>query len=144
MFKRPFHYFVGIYRQLDMKNQRTDMLISKWLWRSGHCPFEWVDPDGFPLEPDHWFNSHLRRLQYTMLIASQHYPDVQYDLNKLFPDQSSDAAIIAELEPLIFAGELPVPEKLWIYRHLRGKTINVRNIRGAVAVALGSPSFQWY
>lgn len=144
MFKRPFHHYVGIYRQFKMSNQRTDMLISKWLWRSDHCPFEWIDPDGFPLEPQHWFSSHLRRLQYTMLIASQHYPDVQYDLNSLFPDQTSDAAVIDQLDQVLFGGELPVPEKLWIYRHLRGKTINVRNIRGAIAVALASPSYQWY
>lgn len=144
MYKRPFHFFIGYWRQFDLKTALPQRLMQRYLLPGGHAPFGWNDPDGYPLAPDHWYNSHLFRLQCAMRLGCNGELDTAYDEAKLFPDQSSADTLMARLEQVLFAGELPVPEKIWIYRFVRGKTIGYRDLHNVVAVALGSPSYQWY
>src|SRR5690606_17512459 len=139
MYKRPLHFYMGFFRQFELKHANLRTLMYRYLKQSGHLPFEWVDPNGYPQDASYWYDGHMMRLQHSMKLGAQNDEQALWDDVTLFPDKSTAGSVMGQLNKLLFVGEMPVPEKIWINRLLRGKTINAKNLRGAVAVALGSP-----
>lgn len=144
LYKRPMHLFLGLFRQLDMRSVDYARLDGVYLKQNGQELFEWVDPDGYPQREDHWYNNQVRRLHHMISIASDRDVKVRPGVPTLFSGVSSAEDAVTRVDQLIFMGELPTPDKIWLSRFLRGKSLTDKNLRSFFAVALGSPSYQWY
>ena len=145
LYKRPYHFYIGYFRQFNLRSANIAQLLYRYLRESGQVPFAWNDPDGYPQEGDFWINGHVTRLQHSMKIGAQNDGAMLYDMEEILPDRSSISAIVDRLDEVMFGGEMSTPEKIWISRYMRGKKLtDVIMNRGVIAVALGSPTYQWY
>lgn len=140
-FKRPNHLIYGSIRQLGLD------LISIWgIWNEHLLPMNmephlWNQPDGYPDQFEFWAGGMVRRIRFVQEINSYWGLIPLLDVTAL--RSMDDAAKVTEINAKIFLGELPVSDQVWIRRYLKGKTTDPA-IRGAFAIAMAGPSYQWY
>lgn len=68
-FKQPMEYLTSTLRILDyqVENQsRFERSIGDWLQTTGHVPFNWATPDGYPDNNEYWLQGLLPRWNLAM------------------------------------------------------------------------------
>lgn len=143
LYKRPNHLYFGMVRQMGLTVTDWGRYNKYYLEPAGIGPFQHVDPDGYPINSAFWINSHVKRLDRMMSVASGTENYTSWNPATLVPDRGSSAEVIEDLNQLLFCGELPVTEKIWMNRYLRTRPITDKTVRETMAIALGSPSYQW-
>jgi len=142
-FKRPFHLFASAMRGLSGKITDFNGIRWAYLGQSGHEPFTWSPPNGYPDDPDFWSGLMLPRWNF-MLNAMSNGWGVQFDWKALLRPANTPDTIAARLDKLFFAGELGTVERDRLKLFLSAGALDDNRIRGALALAMCSPSFQWF
>jgi uncharacterized protein (DUF1800 family) len=138
IFKRPFHLIVGALRQSE-SNLTSAYWVREYLKESGHSIGSWVQPDGFPNGFSYWSGGMVKRFKLMTHFAKgrmQNAPTI--DVSGM--DAMSDGERMAFINNAFFLGELPVSDQIWIRRYMKGN----KNHKQAIAIALCSPSYQWF
>lgn len=83
-FKRPFEYFVGIARALDLEPRAAlKPGLLEPLKMMGHLPFDWAAPNGYPDIGAYWQSNMLLRWNVALAAAYGGLPGLRTDLGKL-------------------------------------------------------------
>ncbi len=147
--KRPFHLFVGALRQ--SQGQVTDIATLPWaLQRMGHLQFHWPDPDGYPQEPEYWASALLSRWNFAMYYALGVEWGVFVDPAELAAAAGATTSqqLMQLWNDLFFLGLMPAAEVDAIEAYCENLTVPPwepnRREDESFALALSSPSYQWY
>jgi hypothetical protein len=119
-----------------------------YLGGTGHTPFAWGPPDGYPHEFEYWGGLPLPRWNFAFQLANNSISGATVDLTALLAGATTPAAIADRIDTVIFAGEMPGADKSALVTYLRPSgtaTVPSSNqIRDAFGLALASPAFQWH
>jgi uncharacterized protein (DUF1800 family) len=143
-FKRPFHLAVNAVRSLGATID--DMWNLRWhqIGNAGHHPFWWETPDGYPDRTDFWSPSMGPRLSFAFEIANNRVWGVEGDLPAMIGADRDPDRVLAILNDAFFGGEGHPADLEALEAYLRGGLLDDERLRGAAALCIGAPSFQWY
>lgn len=144
-YKRPFHHFMSCMRAVPTTINGTASLRSR-LIGAGHLPFSWGPPDGFPDYFDYWQGLILPRWNFGASLMSGQVNQVVIDYNAFFNGMNTAQQCVDRIDQALFAGEMPPGEKTRILQYMQPDppAPTVTEKRDALALAMGSPAFQWY
>ena len=66
--KRPLHYVAGILRQTSA-TMDSNAAIDRVLDDMGHYPYDWITPDGYPLDNTYWAGGMLDRWNFAYKLV---------------------------------------------------------------------------
>ena len=130
-FKRPFHFLVSALRAtnaavpVQFDPARNDALMT-FLTQTGHAPFHYPTPDGYPEDPSHWMGTLLWRWKF-----AQELERGAFDVNAetLAAQAGGAAPVMAHL-----LGRAPEADEI-ADGHASGQ---------ALAFCLSGPAFQMF
>ena len=148
LFKRPFHYIVSALRVMNANVTSLNTVRQTYLAGTGHTPYAWGPPDGYPQEFEYWGGLPLPRWNFAFQLANNSVSGATVDLTALLAGATSAVQIADRIDTLIFAGEMPAADKAALITYLRpAGTATVPSstqIRDAFGLAMASPAFQWH
>lgn len=143
-FKRPFHLIVNACKSLKVTIDEMWNLKYHQIGGCGHYPFAWETPDGYPDRFDFWGPSMGPRLSFAFEIANNRVWGVQGDLPTMIGADRDPDRVLQILNDAFFGGEMANADRDALEAYLRGGLLDDERLRGAAALCIGSPSFQWY
>ena len=143
--KRPFHHLASGLRALNATvttpgNLQTQMISS------GHLPFNWQTPDGYPDSIAAWSGLLLPRWNFGASLLNNSYSGVSVDTTALLarlPTPLTAVSVVSRINDLMFGGTMPSSEQISLTSYLLPNAPTTARIREAFGLAIGSPSFQW-
>ena len=150
--KRPAHLFVSAIRALQPPNFSLNSLAEIRGWYldiTNHVPYYWAPPNGYPDAAGYWSGNMLERWSFGFDLANNTTNSIRYDPVKLMtaytPAPFKAAGAAAALNKIFFLGEM-APEDLSDLQtqFLAKGTISGERLTGAFALAINSPSFQYF
>jgi len=148
LFKRPFHYIVSALRVMNANVTSLNTVRGTYLSGTGHTPFAWGTPDGYPHEFEYWGGLPLPRWNFAFQLANNSVSGAAVDTTALLAGATTAVQIADRIDVLLFAGEMPAVDKAALITYLRPSgTATVPSstqIRDAFGLALASPAFQWH
>jgi uncharacterized protein (DUF1800 family) len=143
--KRPYHFLVSSLRATQPTVRNMNGLANRQLQLLGQQLFMWDTPDGYPDNMDFWAGTILARWNFANFIASQSNAtgEITFDVAPLVA-LGTPAAITAQIEKMVFGGEMPAALETQITAYLSAAAISANRVREAVSLALSSNEFQWY
>jgi uncharacterized protein (DUF1800 family) len=148
IFKRPFHYIVSALRVMNANITSLNTVRQTYLAGTGHTPYAWGPPDGYPQEFEYWGGLPLPRWNFAFQLANNSVSGATVDVTALLAGATSAVQIADRIDTLIFAGEMPAADKAALITYLRpAGTATVPSstqIRDAFGLAMASPAFQWH
>ena len=143
-YKPPSHMFVSALRALDPTVSDLGSFEWDYLGNTDNIPFEWAPPNGYPDAAGYWAGYILPRWNFALNLMSDGVYGMMVDINALAGLATDMNSIVDRINTLIFGGEMLAEDKVELIRFLRAKPIDEDRIRAAFALAIASPSFQWY
>lgn len=143
-YKRPYHLFVSMIRALQPKITSLDSVEWDYLYMSGHMPFGWPAPNGYPDALGYWYGYLLPRWNFSLNLLSDGLYGLQVSMTRLANGLTDPTLLAQRIDDTLFAGEMLPGDKADVLKFLKAKPIDENRIRGAYALALAFPSFQWY
>lgn len=144
-YKRPFHLMVGALRQLQAQMPGDQWAIRyEHLYQAGHLPYNWSTPDGYPDKVDFWMGLILPRWNYALMLPQSYVWNVTVDIASQLGDVSSAEAITNKIDALLFGSEMLPADKADLLKFLQAAPIDDKRKQAAFALALASPSYQWF
>jgi uncharacterized protein (DUF1800 family) len=143
--KRPFHHMVSGLRALNAVVSTPGNLQTQMV-SSGHSPFNWQPPDGYPDTVAAWSGLLLPRWNFGASLLNSQFTGVTVDTVALtagLPAPLTAASVVARINSLMFGGSMPAAEQTSLTTYLLPNTPTAARIREAFGLAIGSPSFQW-
>ena len=130
-FKRPFHFLVSALRATNAAvrvqfNAANDEGLMTFLVQTGHTPFHYPTPDGYPEDPGHWMGTLLWRWKFAQELERGSFgvsPDA------LAAQAGGDTALMAHL-----LGRAPDAREIAEF-HESGQ---------GLALCLSGPAFQMF
>jgi uncharacterized protein (DUF1800 family) len=148
LFKRPFHYIVSALRVMNANITSLNTVRGTYLSGTGHTPFAWGPPDGYPQEFEYWGGLPLPRWNFAFQLANNSVSGATVDITALLAGATSPAMIADRIDVLLFAGEMPAADKAALVTYLRpsgtATVPSTNQMRDAFGLALASPAFQWH
>jgi uncharacterized protein (DUF1800 family) len=143
--KRPYHFLVSSLRATTPTIRSMTQLANRQLLLLGQPLFLWDTPDGYPDNMDFWAGTILPRWNFASYVASQSSAtgEITFDVTALVA-LAQPAAIAAQIEKMVFAGEMPAALEAELTSYLSAVPVSANRVREAVALALSSSAFQWY
>lgn len=140
-FKRPYHLVTSTLRAVNADVRRSRGLTGL-LERVGQLPMLWETPDGYPDKLEHWVGLQLARWNVGFSVMNN---EVGSGINilELLGDARMPADIVDRIDALLFGGEMTESLRDELIGFLPGQP-NEAQVRDAFALALASPSYQWY
>jgi len=142
-YKRPFHLFVSAMRCQSANITSTSSLRSL-LFSAGHRPFYWGTPDGYPDNIEYWVGFIVPRWNFGASMTNGSVSGVAIDSAAFFNGLTSASQMAERISQVMFAGEMPAPEKDRIRTYLLPDAPSTQRKKDAMGLAVGAPSFQWY
>jgi hypothetical protein len=142
-YKRPFHMIVSALRALPVTINTTAGLHDH-LDATGHRPFHWNTPDGYPDTLSYWQGHVIGRWNFGAALAQGHIAGVTVNHAAFFQGLNTASAMADRINHRIFAGELPAVDVIDIGDYLRPDPPTPTRQWEALGLAIGSPAFQWY
>lgn len=141
--KRPFHLAVSGLRTNE--SHIHDMGFLRWFYLPymGQVPFNWEPPDGYPDRIDYWAASTLQRLQFGYGLANNEVWGIDYQPKDRWDSLTADQALTM-INNGLFGGEASNQDRTSINNFLVSRPLTEVRLRAAYAIALASPSFQYY
>ncbi len=145
IFKRPYHFTVSLLRMTGMDIQNLSY-VRDFLRRAGQGPFQWIPPDGYPFKFDFWAGSLLPRwnMATTFVSAIDYRWGVYMDIDAFLGGATTPDGIVAAIDDRLFAGEMLAYDRQRIRQYLIDFGVDDYRRRDVVALAICSPSFQWF
>lgn len=142
--KRPFHLYVSMIRA--MGGTVTDIGGIRWgyLGQGGHEPFTWANPNGYPDETEYWAGLMLPRWNFALNMMSGGLREITFDWRAVIGSANTAQKVVDRLNNVFFAGEQTQAEKDRMKSFLTYGVLNDNRLRGAIALSMCSPSFQWF
>jgi len=142
-YKRPCHLLVSMLRGCKSRAYQYDSLM--WFINdAGHLPFNWFPPDGYPDRFEYWAPSQLQRQNAGFLMAQNYFNNVVTDINATFGTDRTPNGCLKTINDKLFGGEMSDADRTAMLQYLQKQTIDDDRLKGAIALALNCPSFQWY
>lgn len=144
-FKRPYYLMMNAMRCMKAQTD-IDMWTLRYdhLYRAGNLPYDWSPPDGYPDRLDFWVKLLLPRWNFAFTLPRGYVWGVQVDVAALTAGNVSSRAIAGQINSLLFAGEIAHSDYNRLQQFLNATSINNDRLQGAFALAIASPSFQWF
>ena len=140
--KRPYHLIVSGIRALFAELENP-FFVLRAAELSGHLPFAWAPPNGYPDSAGYWAGNLLPRWNFGSLALTFEEAGVRIDLP--FLDPSRPAAELAFLIDLLLTGGTLSPEtRGTVEAFLGAAPVTERRIREAIGLVLAGPEFQEY
>lgn len=109
LYRRPFEYAAASLRTtgIGMQDYGHD-LMARMITLTGHQPYQWPDPDGYPVEQAFWVNTngHLARWQFAYFLSLWQSPEGDTHGLSLAGDAESAEAIVDTLSQKILGQSL--------------------------------------
>jgi uncharacterized protein (DUF1800 family) len=144
LFKRPFHYITSALRVLNANVTNYGTLRNTYLSGTGHAPFAWGPPNGYPHAFDYWGGLPLPRWNFAFNLANNSVSGVTVDLPALLMGATTAVQVADRIDTVVFSGEMPSADKAALITYLRPDPPSQTRIRDAFGLAIASPAFQWY
>lgn len=141
--KRPYHLVTSALRASTSRLNNMDYLRWVTLYALGQVPFNWEPPDGFPDRLDYWAASMRPRLQFGYNLANNEVWGIDFQPWKR-PVPMTLPQLVDFINKGLFGGEMSNLDRGAVTGYLLRGPLNEAQIRSAYAIALASPSFQWY
>lgn len=141
--KRPYHLTTSVIRSVSADLGRARGLWANLLGEAGHIPMYWNPPDGYPDTLEHWVGLQLSRWNIGFAVMNNEI-GTRVNLAALLGDARTPTAIVDRIDALLFGGEMTAALRDELIGFLPGGEPNESQIRDAFALAMASPSFQWY
>ena len=143
--KRPYHFLVSSLRATQPTIRSMNQVANRQLALLGQPLFLWDTPDGYPDNMDFWSGTVLSRWNFASYVASQTSAtgEITFDVTALMA-LGTPVAIAAQIEKMVFGGEMPAALETQITSYLSAATITATRVREAVSLALSANEFQWY
>ncbi len=153
--KRPFHLIASALRATlpGPANVTAFATLKNQYRNTGHLPFNWSPPDGYPDSDIYWSGLLLPRWNFGASLMTNGagtnggINGVVMDaaaVNAFFPSQTTRDQVVDKIDATLFGGTWPASEKNAVRSFLPGGTLTATNKRDALGLALASPSFQYY
>lgn len=143
-FKRPYHLAVSALRAVKATINSPATLRSVWLPQTGQTPFRWVPPDGYPDSKEFWMGLLAPRWNIGFSMFSPGINGVSVSPTSLLQGANTAETIANRINYLLFGGEMRPPDLAALKKYLLPDPPSATRISDAFALALASPSFQWY
>jgi uncharacterized protein (DUF1800 family) len=144
LFKRPMHYIVSALRVMNANVTSLNTIRDTYLSGTGHAPFAWGPPNGYPQSFEYWGGLPLPRWNFAFNLANNSISGVTVDVPALLMGATTAAQVADRIDTVIFAGEMPPADKAAIITYLKPDPPSQTRIRDAFGLALASPAFQWH
>lgn len=146
--KRPMHMVVSAMRQFNTSPFAFDDLWQYWLQRLNNLPFDWPAPNGYPDNSAYWANDILSRWELISELANNNLNAMKYPLFYVFrennPDNISASKALSLTQSTLLLNEASSVEIANMTQFINAAPIDENRLRGLVAIALCSPSFQYF
>lgn len=142
-YKRPFHIMTSALRTLPCTIASAAGLRNQ-LNAAGHQPFYWGPPDGYPDTFAHWSGLILPRWNFGSSVMQGAVSGVTVDYATFFSGLTTADQMADKIKQAMFLGEMPTYDRNRIRDYLLPNTPSTTRQRDAIALAIASPSFQWY
>ncbi|MDX2148781.1 MAG: DUF1800 domain-containing protein [Planctomycetota bacterium] len=143
-YKRPFHHAISGMRPLLTTITTVATFRQNYLNASGHHPFFWATPDGYPDRLEYWVGLVLPRWNFGAQVVGNQINGIRVDINDFFRGALTASQMIERINAGFFGGEMPVAQRDRILQHLLPDPPSTLRQQEAVGLAIGSPEFQWY
>lgn len=143
-YKRPAHLLYSSFRGCGSRINEFGSILYGPLFESGHVPFDWSPPDGYPDRFQFWAPSQMPRINTALRVAGNYIGQVQTDVVRVFGADRTPAGCLNTILQTLFGGEISVNDRNKLSAFLQAQTITDQRLIEAVALALACPSFQWY
>ena len=140
--KRPQHLMVSAIRATGADINDLEYMIEA-LEVSGHLPFAWSSPDGYPDDENYWAGFILPRWNFA---AGMPHPDesgIRVDPS-LLDDSLTPKRFVKRLDQRLFGGAMTAETRIGIEEFLGAGKMNKKRMREALGIAIASPEFQSY
>ena len=141
-FKRPYHLVTSTLRAVNANLGRTRGL-AVLLERVGQIPMFWETPDGYPDALEHWVGLQLSRWNVGFSVMNNEV-GMPVNILDLLGDARMPADIVDRIDALLLGGEMTESLKDELIDFLPSGQPSEAQVRDAFALALASPSYQWY
>lgn len=140
--KRPYHLVVSAMRATFAEVGDPFFLLAA-MDRSGHLPYTWQPPNGFPDSAGYWSGQVLPRWNFATLATSAEDSGIGLDLP--FLDPSLPAEELRALLDLLLLGGTMTPETgSAVVDFLQARPPTAATVREALGLVLAAPEFQNY
>ncbi len=140
--KRPLHLMVSAMRALSAELENPRYLIEQLLI-TGHLPFDWPPPNGYPDSEGYWSGLVLPRWNFASTLPRRERSGIRTDISLLDPAHSV-ARLVDTMDAVLFNGTMSAETATELTRFLESGNVNKPRIRDAIGLAVGSPQFQQY
>lgn len=144
LFKRPLHYIASALRVMNANVTSLNTIRDTYLSGTGHAPFAWGPPNGYPQSFEYWGGLPLPRWNFAFNLANNGISGVTVDVPALLMGATTAAQVADRIDTVIFAGEMPSADKAAIITYLKPDPPSQTRIRDAFGLAIASPAFQWH
>lgn len=142
-YKRPFHIVTSALRTVPCTIASSTGLRSQ-LNAAGHQPFYWGPPDGYPDTFAHWSGLILPRWNFGSSSVANQVSGLTIDYATFYAGLTTADQMADRIRQAMFLGEMPTYDRNRIRDYLLPNTPSTNRQRDAIALAIASPSFQWY
>lgn len=142
--KRPLRFAASAMRALDAECRASKNEL-RFLERTGHTPFHYPTPDGYPDEPEPWMGGLLWRWNFALALVHGALPPSQLDVAHLTQRLGADpkASSPADFAPLLFGRRATGEERAAVEGYVDGaRRVTDARWREGLALLLCSPAFQ--
>ncbi len=150
--KSPLELVASSLRALGADTDASFPLL-QFIARMGQPMFQYPAPTGFPDRAGTWINSSalLMRMNYALMLASNHIRGTQIDLRELNPDSRSVSpeTVMSELARRLLGGAAAPATRETILKELAAESESVseggaypKNVSTIAALLIASPDFQ--
>lgn len=142
-FKRPYHHAISALRAVQASIGVTQAIRSS-LSSSGHVPFQWGTPDGYPDQIDYWSGLLITRWNFGASIGQNAMNGVTLNLTAFFAGATTADQMADRINTNMFGGEMTANERNRIRDYLLPNPPTTSRQREALGLAIAAPTFQWY
>lgn len=142
--KRPCHYAASVIRATNTEVQNLDSLMWGFMLNTGHMPYQWTAPNGYPDTSSYWAGNVLPRWNFGLDYACGYAQGLPFDYTRLLNGTRGTRDIVNRINSVFFAGEMMPHDLKNLQELLDSKPLDMYQQQAAIGLALGSSSFQWY
>lgn len=141
-FKRPRVFACSAIRALggDVKEVGG---ITRFLRSTGHVPYGWSPPNGYPDSLNYWSGLILPRWNFATNLANKAVSGITLNLDWLTTLTGAEDAVNA-IDQRLFGGEMFAQDRAIVLSYLRAEKITPARLSEALGLAMALPGFQWY
>ncbi len=141
-YKRPLTFAASCVRALD--GDVTDVKgIVSFLRATGHVPFGWAAPNGYPDSLNYWAGLILPRWNFATNLATNSIGGIKSNMDWLLACTKAEDTV-KEINDRLFGGEMFAKDKAIVLAFLKAEKITNGRLAEALGLAMALPGSQWY